>query len=230
MRPAQRRARSARDARTRSTLARNGTRAAAGARAPAGRARRVRPLRASSGSWFGPRAGNRGERATHLAEQRPERCQKRGRPPDHHERRARGRGSTCRAIGLAQPSAHAVAGDRQADLPTHGESDACRIGGFAPEYDERRTIDALAPLEQRLEFSAGSQSLTARKAARQTVSRLRPFARRRLSTLRPPFVFMRSRKPCVFARRRRFGWNVRFMATPHSVPSPSRLQPPRRAC
>jgi hypothetical protein len=37
------------------------------------------------------------------------------------------------------------------------------------------------------------------------VSRLRPFARRRASTFRPPFVFMRSRKPCVFARRRRLG-------------------------
>jgi hypothetical protein len=37
------------------------------------------------------------------------------------------------------------------------------------------------------------------------VSRLRPLARRRLSTLRPPFVVMRARNPCVFARRRRFG-------------------------
>ena len=44
----------------------------------------------------------------------------------------------------------------------------------------------------------------------QPVSRRRPLARRRFSTLRPPFVDMRSRNPCVFARRRRFGWNVRF--------------------
>jgi hypothetical protein len=35
-------------------------------------------------------------------------------------------------------------------------------------------------------------------------------ARRRFSTFRPPFVDMRSRNPCVLARRRRFGWNVRF--------------------
>jgi hypothetical protein len=44
-----------------------------------------------------------------------------------------------------------------------------------------------------------------------TVSRLRPFARRRLSTFRPPCVFIRERNPCVFFRRRTFGWNVLFM-------------------
>ncbi len=44
-----------------------------------------------------------------------------------------------------------------------------------------------------------------------TVRRLRPFARRRLSTFRPPCVFIRERNPCVFFRRRTFGWNVLFM-------------------
>jgi len=43
------------------------------------------------------------------------------------------------------------------------------------------------------------------------VSRLRPFARRRLRTFRPPCVFIRSRKPCVFFRRRVFGWYVRLI-------------------
>ena len=38
-----------------------------------------------------------------------------------------------------------------------------------------------------------------------TVSRLRPFARRRLSTFRPPCVFIRWRNPCVLLRRRLFG-------------------------
>ena len=40
----------------------------------------------------------------------------------------------------------------------------------------------------------------------ETVNLLRPFARRRLSTIRPFFVFMRTRKPCVRRRRRRLGW------------------------
>jgi hypothetical protein len=43
-----------------------------------------------------------------------------------------------------------------------------------------------------------------------TVSRLRPFARRRLSTNRPFLVLIRTRNPCVFRRRRTFGWNVLF--------------------
>ena len=45
----------------------------------------------------------------------------------------------------------------------------------------------------------------------ETVSRLRPLARRRFNTRRPFFVLIRTRKPCVRLRRRRFGWNVRFM-------------------
>ena len=43
-----------------------------------------------------------------------------------------------------------------------------------------------------------------------TVSFLRPMARRRERTAWPLAVFMRVRKPCVFARRRLFGWKVRF--------------------
>src|SRR5262245_10659095 len=46
---------------------------------------------------------------------------------------------------------------------------------------------------------------------RQTVSLFLPLARRRLRTRRPLFVFMRDRNPCVFLRRRTFGWNVLFM-------------------
>ena len=43
-----------------------------------------------------------------------------------------------------------------------------------------------------------------------TETRFRPLARRRASTACPPLVLMRTRKPCVLERRRRFGWNVRF--------------------
>lgn len=39
----------------------------------------------------------------------------------------------------------------------------------------------------------------------ETVSRLRPFARRRFSTLRPAGVAMRARNPCVRFRRRLLG-------------------------
>src|SRR5208283_5832501 len=46
-----------------------------------------------------------------------------------------------------------------------------------------------------------------------TATRLRPLARRREITARPLLVFMRERNPCVFERRRRLGWNVRFGIT-----------------
>jgi hypothetical protein len=48
------------------------------------------------------------------------------------------------------------------------------------------------------------------RCAALTDTRLRPAARRRLSTAAPAFDFMRARKPCVFARWRRLGWNVRL--------------------
>ena len=47
-----------------------------------------------------------------------------------------------------------------------------------------------------------------------TVSRLRPFARRRFRTMRPFLVLIRTRKPCVRRRLRRLGWNVRFIENP----------------
>jgi hypothetical protein len=45
----------------------------------------------------------------------------------------------------------------------------------------------------------------------QTPNRFRPFARRRLSTRRPPLVSIRTRNPWVRLRRRVFGWKVRFI-------------------
>ncbi len=45
----------------------------------------------------------------------------------------------------------------------------------------------------------------------QSARRLRPFARRRAITLRPPTVAIRARKPWVRFRRRLCGWYVRFI-------------------
>jgi len=59
----------------------------------------------------------------------------------------------------------------------------------------------------------GSGSATGPAYSRKpgfTETRLRPFARLRASTARPLLVCMRLRKPCVFDRRRRLGWNVRL--------------------
>ena len=46
--------------------------------------------------------------------------------------------------------------------------------------------------------------------ADQAESLCRPLARRDFKMARPARVFMRWRKPCFLARRRLFGWKVRF--------------------
>ena len=47
--------------------------------------------------------------------------------------------------------------------------------------------------------------------AGQTLTRARPLRRRAARTARPALVRMRSLNPCVLARRRLFGWNVRLL-------------------
>jgi hypothetical protein len=91
------------------------------------------------------------------------------------------------------------------DVTSDREPSAAGAAGDAPEDDYGWSVDALALSEERLELGAAGQPLAAREPARQTVSRLRPLARRRLRTFRPPFVIIRSRKPWVFFRRRWFG-------------------------
>jgi hypothetical protein len=56
---------------------------------------------------------------------------------------------------------------------------------------------------------AGPHQRQARVA--QTLIRARPLRRRAARIARPARVRMRSRNPCVFARRRLFGWNVRLL-------------------
>lgn len=58
------------------------------------------------------------------------------------------------------------------------------------------------------------------------VRRSRPFRRRAATIARPARVRMRSRKPWVRARRRLFGWNVRF--TPEGYLLPTGDPPPVR--
>jgi hypothetical protein len=54
--------------------------------------------------------------------------------------------------------------------------------------------------------------------AGQTLTRERPLRRRAASIARPARVRMRSRNPCVFARRRLFGWNVRLLTGTPGTP------------
>jgi hypothetical protein len=74
------------------------------------------------------------------------------------------------------------------------------------DWTPQSTRDDCGPGQAR-----GEPAGTAYYEDEETVRRLRPLARRRLRTRRPFFVLMRTRKPCVRRRRRRLGWNVRFM-------------------
>lgn len=59
-------------------------------------------------------------------------------------------------------------------------------------------------------FSQAPLSLRHPDRRDQTVSLVRPFKRRRFSTMRPSRVLMRCWNPCTRKRRRIFGWKVCF--------------------
>ena len=198
-----RRARRPLAARTRSSSEQTGSLAAARARRSTGR-RAARPPPGGM-EWSRAPARDGGERLAHLSLQRLERCREDSGSADDHERGARRSRRAFRPKGLTQTPACAIALHGVAQLSAHGEPHARRLAGLAPEDDECRTVDAFAPLEKRLKIGGSGQSLSSGEPAGQTVSRFRPFARRRFNTFRPPLVFMRSRNPCVLARRRRLG-------------------------
>lgn len=67
-----------------------------------------------------------------------------------------------------------------------------------------RSLEVLPPPQP---ISGGQHEYTGGQALR----RARPLARRAEMIARPARVRMRSRKPCVLARRRLLGWNVRLL-------------------
>jgi hypothetical protein len=83
----------------------------------------------------------------------------------------------------------------------------------SPRRLTRRAFEKRCPVMDGWHLPARGSGAPVRRRSYSddTVSRLRPFARRRFRTSRPFLVLMRTRKPCVRLRRRRFGWNVRFM-------------------
>ena len=144
---------------------------------------------------------------------------RRARPGHHDQLDVRRDQRPNLPIRLADPPPRSIALRGSAQLPAHREA---RPPGLraSPQRDEVRPLEPPTILEDRLEFCRPPEALASRQreyrrgcwhCAGYTVRRLRPFARRRLSTFRPPCVFIRERNPCVFFRRRTFGWNVLFM-------------------
>jgi len=167
----------------------------------------------------------------------------RGDQPPRLVGRGRELGSGCRTLQSHDEVVGADRGPRSAQRLAHAALDPVAVDGtsqrLAPDDEPRATrrlrggsgddldpsaLGAAAALEQRVERPDARQAMAPlaavearalRRTGGQTDdSRTRPLARRAESTLRPPTVFMRARKPCVRARRIFEGWNVRFMASP----------------
>ena len=116
---------------------------------------------------------------------------------------------------LTEQSLDAVALHCAADLPRHGQPEAWWPRLLTSREHVQHELSArmrAALAEHTIEISAPGQPCSPRPRPRprlrahQTVSRLRPLSRRRLSVRRPARVCMRVRNPCVRARLRFFGW------------------------
>ena len=115
---------------------------------------------------------------------------------------------------LSYQSFSSVSLDRAAQFLRSGHAQPAHRLLVRQEKDgEISAMDADAAVVNLLEFGPPTDFLGRPKPGRHsllTVSFLRPLARRRFSTRRPFFELILTRKPCVFLRRRLFGWNVRF--------------------
>ena len=109
---------------------------------------------------------------------------------------------------VAEATAQPITRDRWADRPSHGEGHPGRHGRDIVDVStpQGRRRGATTMAGQRLELSPLVDPTD------QADRRLRPLSRRALMMARPERVRMRARKPCLRARRRLFGWKVRFTA------------------
>jgi len=109
-------------------------------------------------------------------------------------------------------------------LDAHGQTEP-RLARFVgtSDHEEQRIGRSLTLPVNGVELRLVGQAARAREASRdrraivtvrengQTARRLRPLARRRARTSRPPLVAMRARKPWTRLRCRLLGLNVRFI-------------------
>jgi hypothetical protein len=110
---------------------------------------------------------------------------------------------------LSNQSFSSISLDRATELP--GRRDPQPSDAALVRQDEHRAVAAVDPdaaLVDVLEFGATANPFVRTESqsySSLTVRRLRPFARRRLSTSRPFFELMRTRNPCVRLRWRVLG-------------------------
>ena len=105
-----------------------------------------------------------------------------------------------------QPAAKSVAGDGG----TEGASDRERRARRRHQWIGKEVAPQRRAVDPRTVTTEAFERVALADPVRQADRRARPLARRFLSTARPARVLIRARKPCLRARRRLLGWNVRF--------------------
>jgi hypothetical protein len=110
---------------------------------------------------------------------------------------------------LSNQSFSSISLNRAADLPRRRNPEPSHTPIVGQDEDRAiAAVDSNPPLVDLLELSTPADVFgwtESQSYSLLTVSRLRPFARRRFSTRRPFFVLIRTRNPCVFARWRVLG-------------------------
>ena len=141
----------------------------------------------------------------------------------HHQQATFRKRPEIPAGQMTQPAADLVAHHSPAYRPAHHEAHPRRL--LVPRLPEQVTGDqfppgaaaaAYRPRELRAlphPCRCGKHRMSPRAGAGpgQALTRVRPLRRRAARMARPARVRMRSRNPCVLARWRLFGWNVRLL-------------------
>jgi hypothetical protein len=115
----------------------------------------------------------------------------------------------------AKPPLDAVPGDRRTNRPAHHKSYPGRLLPVPNVLADQQVAYHQGPARA----GSGAHGQRELRAAAhpglgrqdQALSWSRPLRLRAARMARPARVRMRSRKPCVLARRRLFGWNVRLL-------------------
>jgi hypothetical protein len=132
-------------------------------------------------------------------------------------------------VRIGQAMLHQQLANQRTEAPLHAVTDygiADSFGNGNPEAQSRAIIragkqDEPGPCDP--QSAIGSEEISAPcqygRLGRlgQAESFLRPRARRARSTLRPPTVAVRARKPWRRARTRLLGWKVRFMVSSENL-------------
>jgi hypothetical protein len=133
----------------------------------------------------------------------------------HHKKATARKQLKVPAHELTKAPLDPVPGHRGADRPADHESYPGRLAVMNPVGADQQMTHHPGPART----SSGAYGERELRAAAhpglgrqdQALSFSRPLCRRAARTARPARVRMRSRKPCVLARRRLFGWNVRLL-------------------